>query len=135
MKRLSPALERIFAGVGLCLAFVLMASIFAPDRTQAEEKERRSLEQSSEPSTDPHAGLVSLGTIEDDQYVVHIFAGETGPLYSVYDAADGRQLGLLLNAEEVAEWFPQLPIPSMGHPAGPPISMADPEATGQPTDP
>jgi hypothetical protein len=80
MKRLSPALERIFAGVGLCLAFVLMASIFAPDRTQAEEKERRSLEPSGEPSADPHAGLFSLGTIEDDRYVARSIRSTTRPM-------------------------------------------------------
>lgn len=132
MKRLSPAAERIVTILGLCVAFALMASIFAPDWTQAEEDHSLASEPTGEPAVDPHAGLFSLGILEDDQYEVHIYAGEFGPLYSVYDAADGRELGVLLDAEEVAEWFPRLPIPAMGFPADAPVGLADPEADGLP---
>jgi hypothetical protein len=130
MKRLSPAVERIVAVFGLCAAFLLMASIFTPDWTQAEEEENRPLtpELADETQPDPHEGLISLGVIEDDRYAVHIFAGEEGPLYSVYDARDGHELGALLDAEEVAAWFPDLPIPAMGFPADAPVGLADPDA-------
>jgi hypothetical protein len=130
MKRLSPAAERIVTILGLCIAFALMASIFAPDWTQAEEDHSRRAEPAGEPGTDPHVGLFSLGIIEDDRYEVHIYAGEFGPLYSIYDAADGHEVAVLLDAEEVAEWFPELPIPAMGFPADAPVGLADPESDG-----
>jgi hypothetical protein len=133
MKRLSPAVERIVAILGLCAAFLLMASIFTPDWTQAEEEDLpRPSELANEADPDPHEGLLSLGVLEDDRYSVHIFAGDEGPLYSVYDAENGRELGVLLDAEEVAEWFPDLPIPAMGYPADAPVGLANPDSNRPP---
>ncbi|MDY7108895.1 MAG: hypothetical protein SYC29_09690 [Planctomycetota bacterium] len=129
MKRFSPAVERIAAILGLCAVFALTASIFTPDWTQAEEDSSFSPDPGEPVGEDPHVGLISLGVIEDDCYAVHIYAGDEGPLYSVYDAEDGRELGVLLDADEVAEWFPELPIPAMGFPADAPVGLADPDAS------
>ena len=132
MNRLSPVLERLIVGITLCAGFVLMASIFVPDRTQAELDP--SQEVAAPPlSTNPHEGLQSLGTIEDDRYSIDIYVGDEGPLYSIYDAADGRELAVLLTAKQVAEWFPDLPIPDMDFGGEGPVMLAEPDF-GPPTD-
>ena len=131
MKRLPPTAERLIAGLGLCLAFVFMASIFAPDLSQAGDNQSTEPTSAAEQSTDPHEDLLSLGTIEDDNYRVRIYTGERGPLYSVYSASDGQELGVLLSADEVAAWFPDLPIPQMDFAGQSPILLAEPDV---PTD-
>ncbi len=122
MKRLSPGLERLIAAAALGVAFLFMASVFVPDFIQAQPHEQ--------PAGGPgnaHTGLRSLGTIEDDRYLVHIFSGPEAPLYSVFDRAEGTELGILMSAELAAERFPDLPIPSMDFGVGSPIMLADPD--------
>ena len=127
MKRLSPTVERLAAGVTLAVAFLLMASVFAPDRTRAEEEQPADgLGQAL--STDPHAGLTALGNIEGDRYTVRIFAAEPEPLYSIYSAVDGKELAVLLTSEQVARRFPDLRLSEMDYRTGSPIMLADPDA-------
>ncbi len=124
MKRLSPGLERLIAAAALGVAFLFMASVFVPDFIQAQPRERSAAGPGS-----AHTGLRSLGSIEDDRYLVHIFSGPDAPLYSVYDRADGTELGVLMTAELAADRFPDLPIPSMDFGVGSPIMLADPDVT------
>ncbi len=123
MKRLSPGLERLIAAAALGVAFLFMASVFVPDFIQAQSRQRPAAGAGS-----AHAGLRSLGSIEDDRYLVHIFSGPDVPLYSVYDRADGTELGILMSAELAAERFPDLPIPSMDFGIGSRIMLTDPDA-------
>jgi hypothetical protein len=125
MKRLSPKLEQLVIAFGLGGAFLMMASIFAPDFTRAETGAGPG-DEAAHSSGDAHAGLKSLGSIEDERYIVRIYGGADGPLYSVYDAIDGTELGVLLTAEKAAEWFPELPIPNMDFGTGSPVMMAEP---------
>jgi hypothetical protein len=111
MKRPSPTIERLIVGGSLVLAFLVMASVFAPDWTQAEPGGVGTADDL--PSTDPHADLICLGMIIDDTYEVRIFAGPSEPLYSVYDARSGAEFGVLMTADQVSERFPDLPIPEM----------------------
>ena len=129
MKRLSPTVERLAAGVTLAVAFILMASVFAPNRTRAQE-EWPAAGFGYAASIDPHAGLASLGVIEGDQYIVRIFAAEPEPLFSVYSAADRRELGVLLTAVQVTGRFPDLPLSEMDYGTGESIMLADPDAGG-----
>ena len=123
MKRLPPGLERLIAAVALGVAFLFMASVFVPDFIQAQPRERPAAG-----SGNAHTGLRSLGSIEDDRYLVHIFSGPDAPLYSVFDRADGTELGVLMSAELAAERFPDLPIPDMDFGVDSPIMLARPEA-------
>lgn len=108
MHRPSPTMERLIAAIALGAMFLVLASIFRPHHTSA------GVDSPAAPgSTDPHAGLISLGSIEESRYTVLIFAGQTGPRYSVYDRESGSELALLLTAREVAERFPDLPLPSL----------------------
>lgn len=111
-------LQRILATVALGLAFIVMASIFVPFESTAQDSDvtiPRSMTpgQDRVESTDPHEGLGSLGRLERNCYHVHIYATDLGPRYSVYDAASGKELAVLLTAERVAALFPELPLPSM----------------------
>lgn len=128
MKRLPPRLEQFIVAIALGGAFLLMASVFVPDFTRADSGvvERPVDPAFTEPSTDPHEGLASLGSLESGRYVVRIYGGENEPLYSIYDAADGTELGVLLTAEKVAEWFPELPLPNMEYGTDSPIMLAEP---------
>ena len=122
VKRLSPRLERLIAAAALGVAFLFMASVFVPDFIQAQPLGR--------PGAGPgsiRTDLHSLGSIEDDRYIVHIFSGPDAPLYSVFDRADGTELGVLMSAELAAERFPDLPIPDMDFGVGSPIMLVDPD--------
>lgn len=110
--------QRILATAVLGVAFIGMASIFVPFNSQAQDGgtfgPRDSAHQASPSfSTDPHEGLGSLGTLEQHCYHVHIYATDVGPRYSVYDSVTGEELAVLLNAERVAELFPDVPLPTM----------------------
>jgi len=130
MKRLPPSVERFLAGITLCLAFVLMASIFVPDFSQAEQRAFPPADPES--ANAPAADFPSLGTIENGRYRVQILVGDRGPLYSVFDAATGRELAVHLSADEVAQRFPDLPIPDMDFDALPTLSTAEPLNTSLP---
>ena len=122
MKRLPPIAERIIAAAALALGFLFMASIFVPDWTLAHE-EPRSIAPPAADSTDPHENLVPLGSMESDQYIIRIYGRTEQPLYTIY-TTDGQQLATLLTAEQVAELFPELPLPSVEFDAIGPLMYA-----------
>jgi hypothetical protein len=126
MRRPSPTLERFIAGATLTVLFLMMASVFAPDFTQANPGDVPAAPATPPPSTDVHAGLASLGSILDDRYRIEIYADRDEPLYSIYDRLDGRTLGVLLHADEVEEWFPDLPLPDMQFGDGSMLMLAEP---------
>ncbi len=107
MRRAALLTQRLLVILALGAAFIVMASIFVPGRTRAgaEPDTARGPHRSS--STDPHEGLLALGTLENGQYRVHIYATESGPRYSIYDAGTGEELGVLMTAEKVARLFPE----------------------------
>jgi len=131
MKRPSPTLERIIAGTTLAVLFLVMASVFAPDFSHAGSGGEPGPPVPGAGSVDPNAGFVSLGTIEDERYRIDVWGGGAEPLYSVYDRSDGREVGVLLRAEDVARWFPDLPLPGMEFGDGAQLMLAEPE----PSDP
>ena len=124
MKWTSGTIKRSVAIAGLGVAFLVMASVFAPDRTRAGDAQSTPYG----PSTDPHEGLAALGSLEDDGYRVHIYATDDGPRYSIYDISTGRELGVLLKAEQVEELFPDLPVPSMDFATSGPLMFAEPRS-------
>ncbi len=108
--RLPSTIERLLAGLALCGAFLLMASVFVPGQSSADPSINT---QTITGQSDPHAGLLSLGEIADANFRVNIFSGPEGPVYSVFEAQTGQVLGTLLTPEQVSERFPELPLPDM----------------------
>jgi len=106
----SPVFHRVLAGLGLGSAFLIMASVFSPDRMMAQSTPSALRPSAGRGSTDPHAGLQSLGSVESATHAVKIFATEDGPRYSVY-SIDGVELGVLMSAEQVHRFFPELQLP------------------------
>jgi hypothetical protein len=103
----------------LAFAFVVMASVFSPYRSQADQPSPYSIANSgavsiSDPSSSAsaHDGLRSLGTIETTVYLVQIFCTEGGPRYSIYERASRRELGILLSAEQVEAAYPEISLPT-----------------------
>jgi hypothetical protein len=124
-------MERLIAAVTLLICFLVMASIFAPGPTQAGERDghdQQHLQPEQGVSTDPHAGLLSLGMLEDSCYAVHIYATSHGPRYSIYDSTDGEELGVLLSAEQVERYFPELPLSRLDFSATTTLMLAEPDA-------
>ena len=107
----SPVFHRVLAGLGLGSAFLIMASVFSPDRMMAQTSPSSRGPAPVVESTDPHEGLQSLGSVESATHVVKIFATEGGPRYSVY-TLDGVELGALMSAEQVNRFFPELQLPA-----------------------
>lgn len=116
MNTISSKAERIIAGFVLGVAFLVMASIIVPHDTQASESDRQAPARFArsaplaDGSVDAHAGLVEMGSIESSCYLVRIYGGGSQPLYTVFDIADGRELGTLLTVEQVESRFPDLPL-------------------------
>jgi len=123
MKWTSALTRRSLAVGALALGFLVMASVFVPERIRAGE----GVGSGRPHSTDPHKSLLALGTIEDDSYLVRIFATPDGPRYSVYDTVDGSELGVLLTEEQVAKWFPGLPLPTMDFDMPGPLMLTEPD--------
>lgn len=116
MSEKSPnaLIEKLVAGLALAFAFIVMASVISPAPSEAGDHDDGSHSPENPlPSTDPHEGLISLGSLEGDEHHILIYSTELGPRYSVYDAADGTELSVLITAERVAEWYPQLPLPTI----------------------
>ena len=105
-------LARLSIAAALGLALLVMSSIFIPKPIEADGAAY--LVPPNGPTTDPHAGLRSLGTIEDLDYRVEIFEGRIEPLYSIYDH-DGELIATLLTEAQVVKWFPELPLPTMDY--------------------
>ena len=124
MRSLPPVVERLIATAGLVVLFAAMASVIVPDWTQAEVPEAV-LPNWTVESVDPHEGLRSLGTLEDDRFTVNVFASDEGPLYSIYSAETGEVIGILLTPEQVERQFPDLPLPQLDFSATGPVMLAD----------
>ena len=107
-------MERIVAGLALSIAFIVMASIFVPHATKADDQ-----------SVDPHHGLTSLGSVENVRYIVDIYATQVGPRYTVTEKRSGERVAVLMDADRVQANFPDLPLPEMD--MGPTqLMLADP---------
>jgi hypothetical protein len=107
MKKLRVSSRRVIIGGALFAAFLVMASIFAPGRSEAEQEtfEVPSIAYSEE----ARRNMSLIGELEGTRYTVELYATPFGPLYSVYDR-DGRQLADLFTADQVTARFPDLPI-------------------------
>ena len=109
--RLNP--RHLAVTAALIGGFLVMASVFAPDRLQAGPEgaavptwvELPSEYYSSEFRQD----MFLLGQIESGEYTVKFYATAEGPRYSVYDAS-GAELAGLLTPEQIADRFPGLPL-------------------------
>jgi hypothetical protein len=123
-------LLRLATGLTLGLAFLFMASVFVPDWSQAGEYGDGSMEREhvSGGAGASSQGLQSLGTIEDDIYQIQIWGGRDEPLYTVTERGGG-EVGVLLTADEVARWFPDLPLPEMEYGVEGLIMLAEPPLT------
>ena len=93
--------SRVLAAVALAAGFLFMGSMFTPGGTHAGSGPGR---------VDPHAGLTSLGSIEDDRLHAFIFATDEGVRYSVYDRVNGATLAELIDEATVRRLFPELPL-------------------------
>ncbi len=97
--KLSPRLtHQLLIGAGLVTAFVVMASIFVPARSQAEGD-----------GADLGAAQ-SLGRLESGRYVIEIFATPQGARYTI-SGGNGSVLARGLSADQVAERFEGLELP------------------------
>ena len=122
-------MERVVAGVCLTIAFIVMASIISPGGSHAEGTDgpHHGAAHPIGASSNAHAGLPSLGVIEDGDYRIEIYATSEGPRYSLFELESGEEVGTLLSLEKVTEWFPDLHLPEMNRQDGTgPIMMADP---------
>jgi hypothetical protein len=129
-------MERLIAGITLGIAFLVMASIIVPDPSVAHDGAEGEVEEVEGhppetgfdmPSTDPHEGLRSLGTLESNGYTVEVYATQVGTRYTVCDS-DGFELGTLLTAEQVERYYPELPLPTLDFSATSTIMLAEPES-------
>lgn len=138
--RLPFPARRIILMMILVTAFLVMASVFSPDRTRAggiESSNDSGLTgpdfsvvggHDEAPSTNPHEGLRSLGSMQSNNFTVHIYSTQLGARYSVYDHSGSRLLGTLLTVEQVNQMFPELQLPGMDFSASEnsPLMLADP---------
>lgn len=130
-------LKRILITLSLGLAFIVMASIFTPDRSRASQDslaprtsgkvQRRTGDASS---TDAHKGLNSLGVMETGRYIIAIYATDTGPRYTITARESGEELGTLLTVEQVLQLLPEVDVSTLDFSAesgkSQPLMMADP---------
>lgn len=109
--RLNP--RHLAVTAALIGGFLVMASVFAPDRLQAGGEGAvgpAGIELPSEYySSEFRHNLTLLGEIESGQYTVKFYATAEGPLYSVYDSS-GVELAELLTPRQIADRFPTLPL-------------------------
>ena len=125
---------RIAVAAGLAAAFLVMASVFSPQRSKAGDLEsvRDGVDATS---TNPHEGLRSLGSLESRAHIVNMYSTPDGARYSIYDRETGRELGVLMTPQRLHEWFPELQLPTVDFSAPTdgrvPLMMAEPEAIEQ----
>lgn len=113
-KSPNALVEKLVASLALAFAFIVMASIISPAPSQAVDHDDAPHPPAQHhPSTDPHEGLISLGSLEGDEYHIFIYSTDLGPRYSVYNTLDGTELSVLITAERVAQWYPELPLPAI----------------------
>ena len=101
--------QHLVATVALLVAFLVMASIFAPVQVTAIPAlgpiEGPPLQYSSE----FRENMSLLGELESNDYRIKFYATAKGPLYTVYDK-DGVELAELLTPRQIADQFPSLPL-------------------------
>ncbi|MCI0364816.1 MAG: hypothetical protein L0Y44_16065 [Phycisphaerales bacterium] len=122
-------LGKIAAGLALAVAFLLMASVFSPERSRAGNQDRstdpsgdaswRATLPPESLSTNPHEGLPSLGSLESHGYIIRMYSTKDGPRYSIYDQATGEELAVLMTLEVAHKNFPEIGLPSMSFTASP----------------
>jgi hypothetical protein len=122
-----PVVRHVFLALVLLAAFLVMASVFVPDRLQADEPGGSPASASAPHSAAVRDSLPSLGQLVSDRYRVTVHATPDGPLYSVYDR-QGVELAALLTAAQIAEQFDDLPLPDAR--AGAPIQVMDTDTGG-----
>jgi hypothetical protein len=108
--RSSSMVRRLCAAAGLVGAYIVMASVFSPDRSRAGSYQQISDPTAAIPSTNPHEWLHSLGSLETLRYSVRMYSTDRGPRYSIYQATTGEELGVLLSADDVLRFFPDLDL-------------------------
>ncbi|MCI0365986.1 MAG: hypothetical protein L0219_19175 [Phycisphaerales bacterium] len=128
-------LGKIAAGLALAVAFLLMASVFSPERSRAGNQDRSTDASGGESSgtrlptenlsTNPHEGLPSLGSLESNGYIIRMYGTKDGPRYSIYDQATGEELAVLMTLEVAHKNFPEIGLPSMSFSASPAGSTSD----------
>ena len=111
VKKLSILKSRRFvASILFVGAFLVMASVFAPDRLQAQLDVVRQPVVLDGPSRySSNFAMTLLGQIESGEHTVKFYATEDGPLYTVYDKT-GYMLAELLTPDQIADRFPTLPL-------------------------
>lgn len=140
-------MQRFVAVAVVAVGFVVVASLFSPDQSEAADDrhrdwttehattEARSRDTGTEQrgtaalhsdqtasdahaaadwaSEDAHAGLACLGTIEGVTWDVQIYQTALGVRYTVIDRSTGVEHATLITAQQVVEFFPDLPLPAM----------------------
>lgn len=147
----SFTVQRILAAAGLITAFVFMASIFSPNPSRANQPASAPAiaapkvavpTPTVETSTDAHAGLVSLGQIQTNAYLVTIYSTTVGLRYTVTQRSTGKEIATLMSAQDIAKYYPELPLAEIrfgtegrdedsGSKTAGPLMMADTPSTGR----
>ncbi|MHC4768395.1 MAG: hypothetical protein ACYTEI_06760 [Planctomycetota bacterium] len=106
MKVSRRIVRSVLAGTGLAVAFLFMASIIVPGRSEAGSD--GSIPDVPNPySAETIEAVQPMGQIEGNQYTVGFYATPAGPLFTVYDR-EGNELAPLLTASQLAQQFPDL---------------------------
>ena len=105
--------QHVVATATLLVAFLVMASIFAPAELTAVPAggpyQGPYQQHSQQYSSEFRENMSLLGEIESNDYRVKFFASAKGPLYTVYDK-NGVELAELLTPRQIADQFPSLPL-------------------------
>jgi hypothetical protein len=127
MKVSRRIVRSVLAGTGLAVAFLFMASIIVPARSEAGSDD--SLPDVPNPySAEAIEAVQPLGQIEGNTYTVGFYATPAGPLFTVYDR-EGNELAPLLTASQLAQQFPDLA--PMGTHADVPMSLIGTDIGGR----
>ncbi len=105
--RINP--QHLVATAALLVAFLVMASIFAPVQVTAVPALGPIAGPSQQYSSEFHGNMALLGEIESNDYRIKFYATAKGPLYTVYDK-NGVELAELLTPRQIADQFPSLPL-------------------------
>jgi hypothetical protein len=109
MKVSRRVVRSALAGTGLAVAFLFMASIIVPERSQAGSGGDATPTTPDPLSTESIETMQPLGRIEGNLYSVGFYATPTGPLFTVFDR-HGNELAALLTPAQLAEQFPDLAL-------------------------
>lgn len=111
MKRSAPNVQRMVVAIMMCIAFVVMASVFVPLQSGANDRWNAAEPAlSHDDSVDPHEGLASIGSFEHHKYLIRVYATDGGPRFSIYSTEDGSEVAALMSAANVTRHFPEIPI-------------------------